>query len=412
LLEEKWLENKINLYEEMIRVNNELVNLHRELVNKNTELEEKYRELKISEEALRESQRLFQEVTNSSPATFWMSDRDGRRTWFNKTWLDFTGRTLAEELGNGWRDDIHPQDLPNYLELFSRAFQLRQPVNLEYRLRYHQAEYRWVYDQAIPKYEAKGDFSGYIGSGLEITDRKHAEAQAIESETLKRLNQAKSHLLANVSHELRTPLTSIKGNIESLLELEVKWSKSQQREFLTTANQEADHLTLIIKNLLDMSTIDAGQLNLNRGQYKISEVLDYAAGRLKALTINHKLQIDIEPGVSTACMDIVRIAQVITNFVENAAKFSPQGSLIVIRVRKEQNDLIISVNDQGIGISQEELPKLFDRFYQVEQVVSGKTHGTGLGLTICKGIIEAHGGRLWVETELGQGSKFSFSIPL
>ena len=263
-----------------------------------------------------------------------------------------------------------------------------------------------------PRKDETGRVTGLFGTIQDITEHKQIETKKIEIEALKRINQAKTDLLANVSHELRTPLTSIKGSIDSLLETDIKWSKEQQMEFLQVASQQADHLTLLIKNLLDMSRIDSGKLTLDKRSHLVSEILDSVSGVLSVITEKHKLKILKIPDLPPVQADKVRIAQVITNLTENAAKFSPEGSRIEIEAKLNEGNVIISVQDHGTGMPPEVVAKLFDRFYQSYQVVEGKTHGTGLGLSICKGIVEAHGGKIWAESQPGKGSKFSFSLPL
>jgi signal transduction histidine kinase len=246
----------------------------------------------------------------------------------------------------------------------------------------------------------------------DITERKQAEAKMVEMEALKQVNQAKSELLANVSHELRTPLASIKGFIETLIETDVKWSKQQQLEFLQSADIETDRLTFLIRDLLDMSRIDSGKMVLDKRSYPVSEILESASGVLSTITARHKLKIVQASDLPPVQADKVRIAQVITNLVENATKFSPEGSPVVIEIKAVDDSVIFSVYDKGEGMSQETIGNLFNRFFQVERAASGKTRGTGLGLAICKGIVESHGGKIWVESKFGKGSKFIFSIPI
>jgi two-component system, OmpR family, sensor histidine kinase KdpD len=251
-----------------------------------------------------------------------------------------------------------------------------------------------------------------IAQGQDITERKRAEARALEVETLKKLNKAKSDFLTNVSHELRTPLASIKGFIETLMQPDVTWGRRQQLEFLNDANQQADHLTLLIRNLLDMSRIESNKMLLEKKITAFDEILEVANARLKILTENHRLVIESPRDMPHLDVDKVRLAQVLTNLVENAVKFSGEGSLITVQAQVKGSEAVISVADQGKGISPEDMGQLFDKFFQVENAAAGKTSGTGLGLAICKGIVEAHGGKIWAESELGKGSTFSFSIPL
>jgi PAS domain S-box-containing protein len=272
---------------------------------------------------------------------------------------------------------------------------------------------RWLNINAIPQFR-RGAEKPYqtILTFNDITERKEGEAKMVEIESLKRINRAKSELLANVSHELRTPLASIKGFIETLIETDVKWSKSQQRDFLSSANRETDRLTFLIRDLLDMSRIDSGKMVLDKQTYSMSEIMESARNVLSIMAKKHKLETRISPDLLSLNVDKVRIAQVITNLVENAVKFSPEGSTILIEAIAKDNNIVVSVEDKGEGIAQEVMGGLFNRFYQTERVVSGKTRGTGLGLAICKGIVEAHSGKIWVESEPGKGSKFSFCIPV
>jgi len=169
---------------------------------------------------------------------------------------------------------------------------------------------------------------------------------------------------------------------------------------------------LIIRDLLDMSRIEAGKLSINRRNCRFEDILELSQPRMNILTAYHNLRLIIDPGLPSLCLDPDRIAQVITNLVENAAKFSPDGTEITLEVKADGNNLIINIRDQGKGMTPEIKEKLFNRFFQAQRVVEGKTRGTGLGLAICKGIITAHEGRIWVQSQAGQGSTFSFSIPL
>jgi two-component system sensor histidine kinase KdpD len=246
----------------------------------------------------------------------------------------------------------------------------------------------------------------------DITERRQAEAKTREIETLRQLNTAKSELLANVSHELRTPLASIKGFIETLIETDVEWSKEQQMDFLQSADKETDRLTFLIRDLLDMSRLESGKMVLDKRTYLMNEILKPIESSLSIIASKHQLRIEVPDNLPPLRVDKVRIGQVITNLVENAAKFSAEGSPVILKINAAEDVLICSVEDKGEGIPQEAIGDLFNRFFQVKRVFSGKIKGTGLGLAICKGIVETHGGKIWVESQLGRGSKFSFSIPL
>jgi len=263
-----------------------------------------------------------------------------------------------------------------------------------------------------PMFNEKGDVIATVHIARDITERKQAEQKARELQVLKEVDDLRSQLLTNVSHELRTPLASIKGFATTLLRSDVKWSEEDQRDFLQTIDHETNRLIHLINDLLDMSRIEAGGLKLDKRDYQIAEVLDSASSSLASLTEHHQLEIIVPSELPPVFVDQMRIGQVLTNLVENAVKHSGEGIPITIEAQLTGDEITVSVADRGEGIPLELLDKVFDRFYQAESIVDGKKSGTGLGLSICRGIVEAHGGRIWAESKLGEGSKFSFSLPV
>jgi two-component system sensor histidine kinase KdpD len=260
--------------------------------------------------------------------------------------------------------------------------------------------------------DKNGKVTSSVSVQKDITELKQSQIKALQVDILTRLNKAKSEMLSDVAHELRTPLASIKGFIETPIESDVKWTKQQQMEFLLEANKETDNLNLLIRDLLDVSRIESGKMKLEKQLCTLEDILASSKARLTILTSSHTFNIKLSPGLRPINADRMRIAQVITNLVENATKFSPIGSPITLSATVTMNNLIVSVKDRGIGMTQDTIDNLFNRFYQAGQVATGNSKGTGLGLSICRGIIEAHGGKIWVESSIGDGSTFSFSLPL
>jgi len=263
-----------------------------------------------------------------------------------------------------------------------------------------------------PIFNGKGELMASVHVARDVTERKLTEEKAREAEALREVDRLRSTLMANVSHELRTPLASIKGFASTLLQPDVEWTEEEQRDFIQSIDQEADRLTRIISDLLDMSRLEAGALKLEKRNYRIAEILESVSRRLANLTERHQLEIKVSPELPPVFIDEMRIGQVLTNLVENATKFSREGSTITIEAQLSKEQIVVSVADRGLGIPAELMDKVFDRFYQTEGVVTGRRKGTGLGLSICRGIIEVHGGKIWVESRVGQGSKFSFSLPI
>jgi signal transduction histidine kinase len=248
----------------------------------------------------------------------------------------------------------------------------------------------------------------------DITERKRLEEEIIQAkvriETLHESERLKTELLSMVSHELRTPLSVIKGNITALLGRK-RWSVTEQKDFLSDINQETDYLTRLVTNLLDMSRLEVGGMELEKDWYHVSEIMEWADGALRNVVKRHNIEVSIPDDLPLVYVDRVRIGQVLVNFCENAAKYSEGGSTITVGAEISGNSIVMSVTDTGTGIDLEDLEKVFDRFYRVGNKNKMQS-GIGLGLSICRGIIETHGGKIRVESEVGKGSKFSFELPL
>lgn len=260
--------------------------------------------------------------------------------------------------------------------------------------------------------------------GVVIENTRRAE-QAAQIEILRELNRLRSELIANASHELRTPLGLIKVFCTSLLARDVAFDEDTQRQFLHGIDEETDKLKIIVDNLLGLSTLESGRLRLDK------HVID-----LRALTrkVIESIQLDLRPASAgpesnsaaaqyeficdfpnhplTAPVDEKRIEQVLRNLLSNAVKYSPKGGRIMVQGRGDKWQVLLRISDEGIGITPENLEHIFERFYRVESEQTRTIGGVGLGLAVCKGIVETHGGRIWAESIPGEGSHFYFTLPV
>lgn len=229
---------------------------------------------------------------------------------------------------------------------------------------------------------------------------------------LREMDKVKSQLISTVSHELRTPLASIKGYSTSLQRPQGKLDEHTRQEFLQIIEEEADRLSELIDNLLDMSKIEAGVLRVHKQPVQLErivrKVLDQAKRRAPQCRFRMRFSADL-PVVAAAPH---RIEQVVHNLVENAAKYSPDGGRILVSGDVDGDRVIVSVSDEGMGIPAEHIERIFEAFYQVDSGIARRVGGSGLGLAICRGFVEAHGGEVWVESKPGYGSTFRFSLPL
>jgi two-component system sensor histidine kinase KdpD len=248
-----------------------------------------------------------------------------------------------------------------------------------------------------------------IGAAIEnaqlIQDMGKMEAQ-------REMDRLKSEFMSAVSHELRTPLGFIKGYVTTLLREDLSTGPETQKEFLEIIGEESDKLQKLIDDLLDAARLRSGGLSLSRTRTKVGKIAGRAVEKLKVAFAEQEFLLDLPPEEPEVLVDPWRIEQVIQNLVDNAVRYSLPGKAVSVRVRMEEAEMVVSVRDQGDGITARDIGRVFEPFYRGRQAADRSPGGTGLGLTICRGIVEAHGGRIWVESRRGRGSTFHFALPL
>ncbi len=246
--------------------------------------------------------------------------------------------------------------------------------------------------------------------GLAIENVRLAR-QASEIEILREVDRLRGELLANISHELKTPLGLIKVFCGSLLEEDVEFDRATQREFLSNVQQETEKLEDLVNNLLDLSRIQDGRLRVDKCPTDLAQLAREIMQAMEFQSGQHPFVCDFAPDPLEAMVDPNGFAQVLRNLLSNAIKYSPAGGTIIVQGRAADGCSVIRVSDQGIGIPAEELDKIFERFYRVENEVTRAVRGAGLGLAVCRGIVEAHGGRIWAESAPGLGSTLCVTLP-
>ena len=378
-------------------------------------------ERKRSQALLRESEERYRTMADTAPVLIWEAGSDKLRNYFNKPWLDFTGKTMEEEIGKGWLEGVHPDDLEGCLNTYSSVMDALGSFSMEYRLRRADGEYRWIIDQGVPRFVPEGSFVGYIGSCLDISERKQAEEDRIrllESEQEARwkaeeASRLKDEFLATVSHELRTPLTAVLGWAQMLAGGHL--DQRQTAEALEAIARNARSQTQLIDDLLDVSRIITGRLSLNITTVNPLAFIDAAIESVRpaAEAKGVRIQKIVDTGVDSIAGDEHRLQQVVWNLLANAIKFTSKKGRVQIRLQRVNSSIEIAVSDSGRGISPEFLPYVFDRFRQADMSTTRQHGGLGLGLAIVRHLTELHGGTVHAESAgEGQGSTFTIRLPL
>ena len=364
-------------------------------------------ERKRAEQALRESEERFRNLADATPVLIWGSGTDTRCNYFNKQWLDFTGRSIEQEIGDGWTQSVHPHDLERCLNTYIKAVEARTPFTMEYRLRRHDGEYRWVLDNGVPRFAPDGIFSGYIGSCIDITDRKAIEEELRESD------RRKEEFLAVLSHELRNPLAPIQTAVD-LLERRGKTDVGSNQE-LAMIKRQVQNLRRLVDDLMDVSRISRGKIELRNQLVELAAVVTEAVEAVRPLFDDHqqKLHVAIPEESIHLKADPTRLEQILFNLLINAAKYTPQGGEIWLDVEPLQGEVRIRVRDTGIGIDPDLLPKIFDLFLQGERRVGLAHEGGGIGLSLAKNLVELHGGTITAHSQGPDiGSEFVVKLPM
>jgi PAS domain S-box-containing protein len=367
---------------------------------------------KLAEEQARESERRFLSTVNSAPVLIWMSETDKGCVFVNQPLLEFLGRTMDQMQGCGWSDVVHPEDLENCLKTINEAFDIRKPFVIEYRMRRHDGQFRWILDQGVPRYNARKQFLGYIGSCVDVTERREAEAEALRSQQqLAHVSRVSTlgALAGSLAHELRQPLAAIVVNAEAARRL-MEHQQLNDEEVLDALNdiaKQGRRAGGIIAEMRAMLKKDPGQMAEEDMNLVVKAVLEMVRNDL--VTNRVKLVLRLDPLLPPVYGHAVQLQQVVLNLVLNACEAlseePDQRKLTIESKRVPGNEVEISVVDTGPGFSEEMFLNAFEPFRTT------KAKGLGLGLAICRSIITAHGGKFVVANNGDKGAAIRFTLP-
>lgn len=376
----------------------------RELRAHELELEQQNRSLQAAQEALRASEQRYRTIIETAEEGVWAIDAQARTTLVNPKMAEILGYSVEEMLGRSLFDfmDAAAQDEAKaYLGRRKEGVRERH----DFRFRRKDGKEVWAWIATGPLHDAAGGFAGALAMITDITDRKR------DDDLLRAAVRARDDLLAVVSHDLRNPLSAIQLSARALARPAPEVERRATVKPLEVIQRSVERMNRLIDDLLQASTMEAGTFAVSPGREEVPSLVEDALRTLEpvALARSIRLQSDLPPGLPPVLCDRVRVVQVLSNLLGNAAKFVAERGLIQIRARAQGEEVLFAVSDDGPGIAPEHLPRIFDRYWKGE---GGERHGVGLGLFIAKGIVEAHRGRIWVESRPGAGSTFHFTLPV
>lgn len=347
----------------------------------------------------------FERLVELSPNGILVVNSEGTICLVNPEMLRIFGASSSEEvIGEAMLSFIAPEKVDEC------SSYLKSAVNGTPGRVYHETSIISQGEDSIPVEISAGPFVYDGKPAIQVIFRDITERR--QAEMLRELDRLRTELLSDVSHELRTPLGAIKGYATLLLRYGGKLSDGQRQESLESIDHATVRLEALIDNLLDMSRLEAGLMRLEKQPDSIESVIEEAIPDYAVWVATHKIVFEPERSLPLVDLDRKRIRQVLDNLVDNAVKYSQEGTIITVKAQKKEGELLISVADQGAGIPPEEMDKIFDRMYRIAQRLTPGTTSAGLGLAICKKLVEAHGGRIWVESKVGEGSAFYFTLPM
>jgi PAS domain S-box-containing protein/excisionase family DNA binding protein len=355
-----------------------------------------------------ESERRFRSIADAMPQIVWTARPDGYIDYYNERWYEYTGFPRGEFGQQSWEPILHPDDVQRCVETYFGCIQTEQPYQIEYRFKDRKAgNYRWFMGRALPIRDGQGNVLRWFGTCTDIDDVKRAE------EALKEADRRKNEFLATLAHELRNPLAPIRTGLE-LMKI-ANGDAQVLDEARNTMERQTLQLITLVDDLLDVSRITRGKFELRPCRVCMSHVVRSAveASRPYIDEAGHTLSIDVPPQPVLLYADPNRLAQVLSNLLNNAAKYTPAGGQVGLSAERQGTDVVFSVRDNGIGIPEDMRERVFEMFTQIHESMEFSHSGLGIGLTLVKSLVEMHAGSVQVHSDgANRGSTFSVRLPI
>lgn len=376
-----------------------------ELRDTNEELQAQIEDRLRIENEIRESEERFRLMADSAPVMIWMTDSKGKIIYVNRTWLDFTGKEIYSALNEQWEEGLHIDDKEVFMNDYQTALENSLKFTIKVRMLSASGEFKHVLFDAVPRFFDGASFQGFVGSGIDITDMH----TAFERE--KELSLLKTRFISTVSHEYRTPLTTILTSTYLIDTFIRSGNSTEASKFLERIQNSVKSMTLLLDQVLTISRSDTGKLTLNPSFLNVNDFCSSFISEFKIIDHDsHIFTLIIEDKLSKeVLLDPNLIHQILTNLFTNAIKYSPVGSEIILRVKHEEDKIVLVIEDSGIGIPKEQSANLFEPFFRASNV--GVIQGTGLGMSIVRRCVDLCGGEIFVQSEVGQGTSIELRLP-
>ena len=373
-----------------------------------------------AERAASESEERFRMLADNISQFAWTADAKGWVNWYNRRWYDYTGTTLEEVQGWGWRTLLPPDDVDRVVERIQRSLDTGEPWEDIFPLRGKDGNYRWFLSRAQPIRDEQGNIVRWFGTNTDVTEqREMANKIAQQAEQLAEESRRKDEFLAMLGHELRNPLAPIRTAVH-LLKLQERGSENAiQQQAREIIERQIANLTKLVSDLLDVSRVISGRIHLNQTPLDLSQVLKHAVETTMPLMEQrkHELVLHLCDEPIWANADATRMEEVLVNLLNNAAKYTPNGGCIEVWCEGIAGEKFVQVRvrDNGIGIDEKLLPRIFDLFTQADRSLARSEGGLGIGLSLAHRLVELHGGTVEAHSPpqgKAVGSEFIVKLPL
>jgi PAS domain S-box-containing protein len=364
-------------------------------------------ERKQQEIRLKESEERLSAVIEAIPQVVWTAQTNGEFDFGSRRWYDYTGLTPEQTLGIAWTSAVHPDDRAQTATKWQTALATSEPTEIEYRLRAADGCYRWQLIRGVPLKNSGGQVVKWFGTITDIHVLKQAEQELQEND------RRKDEFLATLAHELRNPLAPIRNGLQVMRMANGNPDAVEQARNMM--ERQLTQMVRLVDDLLDISRISSGKLELKKERVPLLAVVNSAIETSRPLIeqMGHKLTVTLPKHSIVVEADLTRLAQVFLNLLNNAAKYSDRGGHIWLTAERQGSDVVVSVKDEGIGISADQMPRIFEMFSQVNRSLEKAQGGLGIGLTLVRRLVEMHGGRIEARSDgPGKGSEFIVRLPV